>query len=148
MTVVAIDPGDVHVGWAEFEDGHCVLAVELTPEECIQELEQRMGELEAVVVEEFRLYPWTAQTQTWSDFPTAQLIGVIKYLHRSVGQAMQSGPEVELVMQQAAIKKPTTAQLKARGVKSKAKAAGAGGHALDAELHGYHYTYTQREKER
>lgn len=33
-----------------------------------------------IVYEEFKLYPWRAKQKHWSTFPTAQVVGVIKYL--------------------------------------------------------------------
>lgn len=48
-------------------------------------------------------------------------------------------PSVEFVLQAAAIQKPTQGVLRKRGIKSTAKREGAGGHALSAELHGWHW---------
>lgn len=96
---VAIDPGDAHVGIARFTasigppyrvpdcldqsssgDLRLVECVTLSPRDAISWLETRVCRFRAVVLEEYRLYPWLAREQGFSDFPTAQLVGVVKYL--------------------------------------------------------------------
>lgn len=134
--VVAIDPGDVHCGMAlgivstsgQFQ---CVRAWEATPDECADEVAGWLlaGELQAVVVERFSLYADKAATQTGSTMPTAELVGVLKYLVRVAGGAL-------LAVQGADIKKSMRAQLKARGV---ALLPAEADHARDAQLHLWHW---------
>lgn len=181
-TLIAVDPGDVHVGVAFFTteainpwhqlpvdraEWRCSDAQEWTPDEFADGLAELMleGGLDTLVIEKFRLYADKAKEQTGSEFPTAQLIGVLKYLvrinnlhaerHRTVevagggllsceqrGGICQDGTKirhVKLVIQPADIKKPTQGVLRHLGVKSVAKQIGAGGHCVDAELHGWHY---------
>lgn len=38
-----------------------------------------MFEPDELVIESFRLYPWKAKEQYWSDFETPEIIGIIKY---------------------------------------------------------------------
>jgi hypothetical protein len=136
LRLVAIDPGDRHVGWATFVGVECTEVAELSPAECILRLEHLLQAraLDVLVYESFALFPWEAQNQHWSEFETAQLIGVFKYLHARYGQGC------ELVKQPASIKKPAFAQLRARGIKSQAKRQGVPGqHVLDSEAHGWWY---------
>lgn len=148
--LVAVDPGGVHVGVCIF--GHNIKgweplwATEMTPTEfedwysahCIH------GEIDITVVEEWMLFPNTAGTQHGSDMPTSQLIGVIKYIFRNTLHIPMRDfgrtEEPQLVFQSTKIKKPTRSILKARNLASVAKVMKIpGDHALDAELHGYHY---------
>jgi hypothetical protein len=141
----------------------CTRAWELDPETAIDTIAAALinYEIDVLVVEEFRLYPDKAMAQTGSTMPTCELIGQIKWAHRldcrrrhrefdrlrAVKSRARSHLDaiarvqstVEFVLQPAAIQKPTTGVLRQRGIKSTAKATGAGGHALSAELHGWHY---------
>ena len=138
--ICAVDPGGEHVGVAIFARGadsnwRCQRAAEYTPADFEDWFSQEItyGEFRVVVVEEFRLYPDKARAQTGSTMPTAELIGVIKYVVRMFGG------DTKLVLQPAAIKVPTRSLLREHGIKSVAKKLKAGGHAADAELHGWCY---------
>ena len=87
---LVIDPGDVHQGTGYFE-------IELTPEpalvrcwtrdlnrETLEDLVES-AELDAIVMEEFRLYPELAREQGYSNFPTVEVIGSIRYIARRRG---------------------------------------------------------------
>lgn len=88
--LIAVDPGDAHVGVAFFakdEDGkwYCEDAQQLEPEE----FEDGFAELilmdptpPIVVFERFRLYGDKANEQKGSEFRTSQMIGVIKFVCR------------------------------------------------------------------
>jgi hypothetical protein len=141
MKLLAVDPGGKHVGLALFTDETCIKAWEETPADAIIFIREEVAELDVLVIEEFRLYPWMLDNQAWSDLPTCQLIGVLKYLHAVHGDA-----SVKLVMQAATIKKPTARILRARRIVSQAKRSRAGGHAYDAELHGWHYLSNTNKK--
>jgi hypothetical protein len=143
--ILAIDPGDEHCGMAYFREGKCQWVAETDPHECEEVTKSHLDEgLEALVVEAFRLYPEQAKTQIWSDFPTVQLIGVLKYLHR---QSVAAGGTSVLAVQGADIKKPTRRILRAKKIRSVAKQNKAGGHAADAELHGHHYWLKRASQE-
>ena len=102
--LISIDPGDSHVGYAEWESGKLTKYEKHTPSSLISELESKApGSVETVVVEAFRLYPWLAQQQGFSALKTPQLIGVIKYLSNYLG--------ADLVEQGANIKKPAFAAM-------------------------------------
>lgn len=136
MRLLAIDPGDVHCGMALFHgDRGCQQAWELDPPGCLRYVRGSLedGELDVLIIEKFVLYPWKAQEQAYSQMLTCQLIGALK-----AAWAWWGG-ECELVEQGATIKKPTVGVLRSRKVASKAKQSKAGGHAFDAELHGYYY---------
>lgn len=87
MRILAIDPGHT-CGIAKVrivrgqlwepirENVACV-----SPGHVYTLLERPMpGEIDVVVCEEFRLYPWLATHQAFSDFRTVKVIGVIEYL--------------------------------------------------------------------
>lgn len=127
MRILAIDPGDVHVGWA-YDDGDVITAGEWTVPESIDGLTLMLtkDQVDEVVIEEWVLYEWEAQKQVWSHFESCQLIGAIKLLCRMF--------DIPWVEQGANIKKPTRRQLAARGIKQVAGSI----HSSDAQLH-LHY---------
>lgn len=141
---LAIDPGDIHVGWAEIRclDGDVAVG-EWTPNETTDSLRRRFdwarehGYGFELIIEEFVLYPNQAKSQAGSSFQTSQLIGALKLIAHDY--------DVPVIMQGAHIKKPTRRQLKARGIKR--KAVGAGIHASDAEEHLYHRHLREKKRE-
>jgi hypothetical protein len=135
MRRIAIDPGDIHVGWATDHTGSIVTG-EWKPMECCDELALLFAQdlIDEVVIEEFVLYEWEAANQTWSHLQTPQLIGAIKLICRWFDK-----PWVE---QSATIKKPTRRQLAGRGIKQQKGSI----HALDAELHLYYRTLRARSE--
>lgn len=177
--LVAIDPGDVHVGVAFFDDDpeeavaggwRCVDAQEFEPDEFSDAFAESLinNQFDVVVIERFRLYGDKSKEQTGSEFETSQLIGILKWLvrkhndhvamhtsakkHKKLAKCEQPGgvchnpprepTPVKLILQMADIKKPTTAILKRKGIKSVAKPIdrelyGGRGHVVDAELHGW-----------
>lgn len=148
--LLAIDPGSVHCGMAWFwldgepTDRRCELAEEMDPISCVDTVGHMLagGQLAALVVEEFRLYPWKSRQQAFSQMETVEIIGQLKLWHRTLGTIEGGGiRDVQLEMQPASIKEPTTKILKGLGVPSKARELRAGGHARDAELHGYRFIY-------
>ena len=90
--MIAVDPGDVHVGVAFFESAtpsvdeswKCVDTQEMTPEDFEDALLETFldGDIDVLVYEKFFLYESKSGEQVGSEFRTSQLIGVIKYLHR------------------------------------------------------------------
>lgn len=137
--VLAVDPGGVHVGVAMFREApdseygwECWWVKEFTPDAFVDWLDASILRFDVVVVELFRLYEDTAKSLIGSEMETSQLIGVIKYL---VGLRLG----VALAMQPAAWQQPTLGILRAKNLRSKAKAERAGGHCLSAELHGWAY---------
>lgn len=149
MKLLAIDPGGKHVGMAWFEDQECVAVREETPAGAIDETRrQLLTGTDVLVIEEFRLYPWLAQQQSYSDFPTVQLIGALKLLWATNGGRDWDGerPVCTLAMQPATIKAPTRNVLRGRKIKSVAKREKAGGHCADAELHGHFYVLRGAKK--
>lgn len=149
-SLVAIDPGDVHVGWAEFCEEHngevvCFNAEEITPDECADRVARRLfrGEIRYLVVERFTLYADKALAQVGSEMQTSELIGVLKYLVRvnNEGAAKEgeddpwSKTRCTMYIQGADIKKPIRAQMEARGIE---RTTPVGSHHGDAEEHGWY----------
>ena len=145
---LAIDPGDAHVGLAEFErksDGiwYCVWAGEKTPGEFLPWYVEgiRHGRWERIVVESWKLFPQAAPVYVGSDMPTPRLIGAIKALAAFCspeGAWFDEAPKV--VFQDPQIKVPTRGVLKRRKLRSMAKVLRVPlDHASDAELHGFKY---------
>ena len=145
-TMVAIDPGGVHVGVAGFSyDGQdppagepaelpvCVRATELNPYQT-QEMVWSMckaGALHALVIESWRLFPQMAAKLVGSDMPTSQLIGSLVWMAKHYG--------VPVILQDPEIKIPTASLLNRRQIRLRSVREGRGGHAKDAELHGWHW---------
>lgn len=131
--VLAIDPGDIHVGWAEFlrlasgqtHFGGGEVHADDAPEFVEQKLLRAPMSAE-LVIEEFLLYAHKLAAQTWSPMLTSQMIGALKWIARKQG--------VPVFEQGAFIKKPTRRQMRARGIETVVH----GVHARDAELHLYY----------
>jgi len=150
MAVIAIDPGDVHCGMALGITGTngqfaCIKAWEATPDECADYVAGWLlsGELEALVIEKFNLYADKAKEQIGSEFPTVQLIGVLRYLVRVAGlEADKQGRyRARLAMYGADTKKSLRAQLQARKI---ALLPAEADHARDAQLHLWHYAGAEK----
>lgn len=131
MRVIAVDPGDKHVGVASWSDTGDREARTLSADEAVDHVRRLLevgdeGEV-VLVIEEFRLYPGKDKPQAYSQMETSEMIGALKYIARELG--------VEVVEQGAYIKNPTRRQLQARGIVQ----VGDTVHAKDAELHLIHY---------
>lgn len=153
MRILCVDPGE-DTGWAIFDDdefidadtsklwefGEAVYAAlhddPMTLELTGDWLAQKFVGIEAIVCEDFRIYPWEAKkgTLNWDQVRTARLIGALTLLAKvKLGKS--------IVLQPAAIKE-------------RAEAAGAehyfmsplheNRHANDAIRHGVYYNAIQR----
>lgn len=92
LNFLAVDPGDVHQGTGYFEIdwsynrvtdvGDPTLIRHWTRDLKSDPLFRLVEEspLDAVIIEEYRLYPELAREQGYSDFQTTQNIGVLKYI--------------------------------------------------------------------
>lgn len=88
--LIAIDPGDRHIGIAFFGriDGqwYCQDAQQIDDpddfEDMLLETLLTDGDIKYVIYERFRLYEDKAQLQKGSEFRTSQMIGVIKFIVR------------------------------------------------------------------
>lgn len=130
---IAIDPGDVHVGWAwrmagVVVSGEWAYTDAPTKVQSLIETARGDGQTVEVVIEEFVLYPGRAKEQAGSEFKTSQLIGVLKFVCERTN--------TPFAMQGATIKKPTHAQMRAR----KLALAGGNRHSMDAQLHLWYRT--------
>lgn len=136
--LLAVDPGDAHVGFASWQryrsGGHSFLAAhEALPDEALQwvaNLLRWTGKMplwrRELVVEEFVLYPDKASALSWQRLLTSEMVGALKWIGREAG--------VPVVEQGANIQAPTAAQLSARGI----PLIEAGPHAKSAQLHLWH----------
>lgn len=149
MRFVAVDPGDVHVGWAVFTDDNrgtrdwgawrCESAEEITPLDLLNRIiswsNPPRPEFNFAVVEEFRPYPTTIKALIGSDLPTARMIGWIELACHTSGVVLHKQP--------AHILKATEEMTKRKLITLMSR--GHGGHAKDAELHGW-YRVLQGER--
>ncbi|QWY83829.1 holliday junction resolvase [Microbacterium phage PermaG] len=150
---LAIDPGDVHVGLAEFTriEGvwYCTWAGEKTPDEFLEWYVDglRVSRWVYVVIESWKLFPQAAPIYVGSDMPTSRLIGAIRSLARFI--PIDTGwfdEPTPTHLQDPQIKIPTRGVLKRRKLRSVAKIMGIPlDHASDAELHGYKFLIDQKE---
>lgn len=98
--IVAIDPGRSS-GFAFFVGEELRLSGFFKNE---YRAVERMLELinsfdpDELIIESFRLYPWKAQQQFWSDFETTEIIGILKYWAWQV--------DIPVIMQPASNKQP------------------------------------------
>lgn len=158
--IIAIDPGDKHVGWATFVDGSCTLGIECEPDQALDALHHAIttGIVTTIVVENWRLYGDKAAKQVGSEMLTSQMIGAVKWQVRQHNATVASiaaarkvdEPDwdgsmddlglryVDLVLQPADIKEPTRAVLRRLKIAPTAPKT-PGDHCRDAELHGWHY---------
>lgn len=149
---LAIDPGDVHVGLAEFECGpdrvwYCVWAGEKSPDEFLSWYVEglKKDRWEWVVCESWKLFPQAAPVYVGSDMPTSRLIGAIHALAAFIpDEGAWFDDPVKVHLQDPQIKVPTRGVLKRRKLKSMAKVLRVPlDHASDAELHGFKYLIDQ-----
>ncbi len=127
--MVAIDPGEKHCGVSIWYGERMTGAYEAeTPGHLIISVRQWVatGAVDELVVEEYRLYPWASDAQAFTQIKTIEVIGVLRYL------AAEDG--VPMVEQGAAIKKPTFAIMRRRGVELPKGSQ----HVKDAIAHGYY----------
>lgn len=130
--ILAIDPGDKHVGWATWFHWSTSTfgAGELAASAALPWIEHQLlvtsSASRLVVIERFVLYEHKAAEQSWQPMQTSEMIGAIKW--------MCSKYQVPWTEQGADIQKPMEAQLRARGIDLLQK----GRHAKSAQLHLWH----------
>lgn len=139
-SMLFIDPGDVHVGMAQFTSGEdgtwtCTNTWECTPELAEEMVERAFYSNTHVVVgyERFRLFGHLAMKQVGSEFRASQLIGVIRYLHR------RSHTTSQLVVQDPNVQPVALSWTKKKNIVLNSVSRGRGGHAKSAELHGWFF---------
>lgn len=150
--IIAIDPGDRYCGVALFNGGVCIQTVEMSPDELFHLVQQAVDNatVDVIVIENFTLYPDKSGEQTGSEMLTSQAIGAVKWIVRqhnelvdtfaaNNGGSAQLGHLVELVLQAAAIKVPTTGHVRHHGIKPVSTKPGGRDHMRDAEIHGLHF---------
>lgn len=149
--VLAVDPGEEHVGLAvgvgdaAADFGWRVTDVaELTPWEFVQFFRDVIGHLDIVTCEKFTLYPHLAKEQIGSEMPTSKLIGWIEftvrmwneiYVEDPAGRAYRY-PSVAYTSYPANIHAGTSSVMKKRGIPFVSPLSP--DHARSAELHWWH----------
>lgn len=137
-TFTAVDPGFTKGGLAEFrnitplmdfESWVCIKAWKPKPMELIEWVIEAMRTRD-IVMEEYRLYPWSMEQQGFSSLGTPEVIGVIRYAH---WKQVQEGLTFALVLQGAHVMKPAETILGREGI----KLIGKNKDARAAELHGW-----------
>lgn len=79
--IAAIDPGK-SIGFAFFTGDDLELSgVYQNEHDALESLFHflKIHDPKEIVIESFRLYPWKAKLQFWSDFETPEVIGIIKH---------------------------------------------------------------------
>lgn len=124
--IIAVDPGDAHVGVAEWENG-AICAREVPANEFLKQFAVMAPYRDLAIVEDFRLYPSKASAQSYSQMKTAKMIGAMEWI---ADCAM-----LPIALQSASIKIPTRQQCGARGIDVINRST----HASDALLHLHYY---------
>lgn len=139
--ILAVDPGDEHVGvaWFDKQEGSwgCVYVEEMTPDGFRSYIGPALdsGLFRYLVVESFSLYGDKALEQTGSQMETPQMIGMIKYAWWLAFNRI--GIDLTLVFQQPSIKKAVFAILARKKYQFTADRLNVPGqHVRDAEVHG------------
>lgn len=78
--VLALDPGEGTTGWAVFNNGDLAAAGQVSGAATEIENLVECWSPAIVVAEEYRVYGWKAKQHSWSDIPTLQLIGAMRYI--------------------------------------------------------------------
>lgn len=132
--ILAVDPGDVHCGWAILQYtaiGYHTNDTGVTDPDGI-ELQLAMEQYDVAVLEDFRNYPGRG---TWSQNQTSQLLGSMKSSLREAG--------TPFFLQLPAIKKVARGHMRARGVGLVKPTTDSRlyGHAYDAQAHGWYWVF-------
>lgn len=134
--IIAIDPGDVHVGMCTLPAAGSAWSEMQTwttqPTEALDYLHDVRFNIDVLVVEEFRLYPWRTKSQSFSQMLTCEMIGALKLARR------WHFPMAGLCMQPALIKRSTEAIMRGRKIALRGSR-----HAKDAQLHAYYWQQHQ-----
>ena len=136
--IIAVDPGDKHVGIAEWDlsrGRYEMRSWEIDADKALAWIDRLLTSgVQALVIEEFKLYKGKATAQAGSNMLTSEMIGALKWI--------ASVYKVPVVLQPAAIKVPTRAQCVARNLEWKDRRSN---HASDARLHAFYYLLRKRK---
>ena len=123
--LLGIDPGSKFTGMAELHaDGttHTYTLEYQSVGDHLMQLFARYGSRIVVACEEFKLYPWKAEEQAFSELRVVEVTGVVKDHARRHG--------VPVHMTRTGWKRPTTKRLAHHGI----PLTGGNRHEMDAEL--------------
>ena len=134
LELIAVDPGERHVGIAIWTRQGGMRSYELAPFLALEAIEKQFRPLrpglpkrQQLVVEEFRLYPDKAGAQSHKRMATSEMIGALRWIAKKAG--------VPVEMQGANIKIPTSRQCTSLRLEWRTDSI----HAQDARLHAYHW---------
>jgi len=140
--VIAVDPGEKHVGIAVFKRQGRGWVINrllvLEAQEALSWLEMRVPHCDALIIEEYRIFP--GAQNTWSTGPTIEMIGVLKRV------AYKAHVPVHMV--KSATKAAARGLMRARGVmlqKADGVEAALQNHGEDAQGHGWRWLFKQGE---
>jgi hypothetical protein len=137
VKVLAIDPGDKHVGVASLNDGAFEWAVEMAPAELMERLLYSRPP-DVLVVESYALDPARAKAQSGSAMRTPELIGAIKTLGEIKGfRVVEQQPSVRGVCERSPFWKRICLEKGVDKIKSK--------HARDALKHAIYFHFFAKE---
>ena len=88
MNILAIDPGEtsgfciINSGELNYSDEDKNLVVYIGEKKLHKGFNKILEKynIDLIIYEEFKLYPWKAKQKSWSTFPTVEVIGVLKYI--------------------------------------------------------------------
>jgi len=159
--IIAIDPGDVHigiasgVGLAPYVDGKPVEgaddelrgAWEMAYVPALHVLSNaiRAGWVEYVVIEDWTLYKDQLPTLVGSHCETARFIGAVEWMvraHNRWAATVEDRAGIELYEQPAHLQEPTKSFLREFGIERTSRPGNP--HALSAELHWWYFLLQRR----
>ena len=133
--MLAVDPGDRHVGVAVWKKKTGVTSVELDAEAAPASIRRLLssGNVQVLVIEEFVLYPDKMRSLIGGSMRTSEMIGALRWIATEL--------RIPSIMQGAGVKDPTRKQCEARGLEWHDTASG---HSSDARLHLFHYLLKEK----
>jgi hypothetical protein len=146
MCVIAIDPGDTHIGVSIGvvshvpEQSQILFSLEMERRANLEFIQDMLsaGWVDTLVVEDFTLIPGKAMAQSGSRMLTSRMIGMFEWMIIQDKRSREAyTPIIPLVLQMPHIKKTQMAICKRHGIKP--IPCGNSGHARDSQLHFWYF---------
>ena len=136
LKLLAVDPGELYVGIAEFVGWEVMNTSVLPPNDAVDMIWRGLenGHYDQVVMESWRTYT----EALWTECLTVEVIGAVKHKARQCG--------VPVKMQPNTIKRPAAARMLSHGIEFPASLAAISTvrlrqHPTDACMHGYWWLF-------